>query len=186
MTVRQKQLLLAYLGYYTAEIDGQWGPFSEKAARAFQRDYRLKEDGILGTETQRILRRVIAEEDAPAVKEPEHRFWDEIRFFARKEFACKCGKCGGFPVEPREELIRIADGLRTHFARPVIVSSGVRCKAHNVKVGGVSNSRHLSGKAMDFRVTGKSAQTVLAYVLKQPRIRYAYAIDNAFVHMDIE
>jgi uncharacterized protein YcbK (DUF882 family) len=52
-------------------------------------------------------------------------------------------------------------------------------------VGGVSNSRHLEGKAMDFSIRGKTSAQVLAYVQKQPEIRYAYAIDGSYVHMDI-
>jgi hypothetical protein len=38
---------------------------------------------------------------------------------------------------------------------------------------------------MDFCIKGKSATELLAYVQKQPEIRYAYAIDSRFVHMDI-
>jgi uncharacterized protein YcbK (DUF882 family) len=65
------------------------------------------------------------------------------------------------------------------------VSSGVRDSRHNAAVGGVSNSRHLKGKAMDFDVEGKTSDQVLTYVQKQPEIRYAYAIDGDYVHMDI-
>ena len=39
MTDRQKQHLLAYLGYYTGQIDGQWGTMSTAACRAFQAGY---------------------------------------------------------------------------------------------------------------------------------------------------
>ena len=60
----------------------------------------------------------------------------------------------------------------------------LRCTRHNANVGGVSNSRHLSGKAMDFCVSGVPAATVLSYVKQQKDIRYA--IDGSYVHMDIE
>ena len=114
-------------------------------------------------------------------------FWDEIKYFKKDEFKCKCGKyCDGFPAEPKEKLIRVADRVRAHFGAAAIVSSGVRCQTHNANVGGVSNSRHLSGKAMDFCVSGKKASEVLAYVQQQPEIRYAYAIDSLYVHMDVE
>ena len=42
-----------------------------------------------------------------------------------------------------------------------------------------------SDKAMDFTVRGKSAAQVLAFVKQQPEVRYCYAIDGNFVHMDI-
>ena len=52
-------------------------------------------------------------------------------------------------------LVRKADALRAHLGVPIHVSSGVRCKSHNAAVGGVSNSRHLTGKAMDFTALPK-------------------------------
>ena len=112
--------------------------------------------------------------------------WGGIRYFTRGECACKCGRyCNGFPAEPEEKLVRIADDVRQHFGAAAIVTSGVRCEKHNANVGGVSNSRHLSGKAMDFRITGRSAVEVLSYVNQLPDIRYAYAIDSDHLHMDI-
>ena len=63
---------------------------------------------------------------------------------------------------------------------------GVWGKASNANVGGVANSRHLTGKAVDLRIEGKSAGQTLAWTLKQPELRYAYAIDGNYVHMDIE
>ena len=45
---------------------------------------------------------------------------------------------------------------------------------------------HLIGKAIDLRIEGKSARQTLAWVQKQPEVRYAYAIDTSYVHMDID
>ena len=181
MTIEQKQHLLAYLGYYTLVVDGIWGNGSDAATRKFQSDYGLDPDGAFGPETEARIKEVIANDEAPA------NLWDGIKYFTRDEFKCKCGKyCDGFPAEPEKKLITVADRVREHFGNPAIVSSGVRCKQHNANVGGVANSRHLTGKAMDFRVSGKSASEVLAYAQKQPEIRYAYAIDKNYIHMDIE
>lgn len=176
MTVRQKQCLLAFLGYYREDIDGIWGPKTEAATKDFQRNAGLDTDGSFGTETEKaILAAVCGGEDA----------WSGIRHFSRGEFACKCGKCGGFPAEPDMALVRKADTLRAHLGVPIHVSSGVRCKSHNAAVGGVSNSRHLMGKAMDFRAEGFSSAQTLARVNLLGGIRYAYAIDGNFVHMDV-
>jgi hypothetical protein len=38
---------------------------------------------------------------------------------------------------------------------------------------------------MDFSVQGRSAGEVLAAVNRLPGVRYAYAIDENYVHMDI-
>lgn len=81
--------------------------------------------------------------------------------------------------------MELADRVRQHFGVPVVVSSGLRCKTHNANVGGVANSRHLSGRAMDFCVTGRTSAEVLSYVRQQPEVRYAYAIDGQYVHMDV-
>lgn len=185
MTVKQKQHLLAFLGYYHADIDGIWGAQSEMATRKFQQDHMEQPDGIFGNETESRIRQVIAEEAAVPEKEETEDFWDEIQYFARSEFACKCGKCGGYPAEPEKKLLMLAERVRKQFGNAALVSSGVRCPSHNAAVGGVSNSRHLRGKAMDFQVLGYSAEQVLAFVQLQPELRYAYAIDGTYVHMDI-
>jgi hypothetical protein len=193
MTVEQKQCLLKYLGYYNGKVDGEWGGLSENATREFQSAFGgLDPDGIIGTETAKALKHAVAYDmfKKEEVKEPvkEGDFWDGIKHFKRKEFKCKCGNvyCNGYPAEPQEKLVKVADRVREHFNASATVSSGLRCKQHNANVGGVSNSRHLSGKAMDFCIAGKTAAQVLAYVQKQPEIRYSYAIDNRFVHMDIQ
>ena len=188
MTVKQKQCLLAYLGYYVGEIDGIWGTLSKTATLAFQQDHGLQDDGIFGETTEKAARAAVAADEVKVPTVDNGTFWDEITYFDRSEFACHCGGkyCNGFPTEPQEKLIRVADRARRFLGGPATVSSGVRCSKHNSAVGGVTNSRHLSGKAMDFCIAGKSAEQTLAYVQGQPEIRYAYAIDSTFVHMDIE
>lgn len=193
MTIKQKQALLFYLGYYVGDIDGDWGTLSKTACKAFQKDFGgLEVDGICGAATEKALKHAVAY-GMPAKKVEETKpsasgdFWDGIKHFKRSEFKCKCGKhCNGFPVEPKEKLVKVADRVREHFGNRITVSSGVRCAQHNANVGGVANSRHKQGKAMDFCVSGMSASMVLTYVQKQPEIRYAYAIDSNYVHMDIE
>lgn len=187
MTVKQKQCLLYYLGYYVGNIDGSWGVLSKTATKAFQQDHELTADGIFGSATEEKILEVIASGKIPETTDKSDTFWDEIVYFDRSEFACHCGgaHCNGFPAEPQEKLIRVAEQIRKKLGAPATVSSGVRCTRHNANVGGVSNSRHLSGKAMDFCVAGKSSAQLLAEVQKHSEIRYAYAIDSSFVHMDI-
>ena len=184
MTVVQKQCLLMYLGYYVGDIDGKWGQLSATSCKAFQKDYGLLADGICGPDTEKALKHAVAY-GMPAKASSGSQsgdFWDNIKYFKKAEFACRCG-CGADKME--EKLIGAADKVRDHFDAPINVTSGRRCAKHNANVGGVSNSRHLSGKAMDFSVTGFSASSVLDYVQKLPEIRYAYAIDSKHIHMDI-
>lgn len=191
MTIKQQQHLLAYLGYYAGDIDGKWGTLSKTATVAFQKDFGLTADGVCGEATEKALKHSVAYGISKKVETTTTTtsgdFWDGIKYFKRTEFKCKCGNvyCNGYPAEPQEKLIKVADKVREYFGSPATVSSGLRCTTHNANVGGVSNSRHLSGKAMDFCIKGKTASQVLAYVKQQSDIRYAYAIDSNFVHMDI-
>lgn len=196
MTNKQKQCLLYYLGYYVGKIDGDWGTLSKTAAKAFQKDFGgLAVDGIVGDATAKALKHAVVY-GMPAknvdTKEPTPSntgdWWDDIEYFKKAEFACKCGgkHCTGYPAEMNQKVVKAADKVRKHFGQPVTVSSGLRCAKHNTNVGGVSNSRHKLGKAMDFCVKGKTSAQVLAYVSQLPEIRYAYKIDGSYVHMDVE
>ena len=125
-------------------------------------------------------------------------YWDGIKYFTRDEFRCPCGKCGGYPVEPKEALVRIADEMRAAFGKAVIIvppdghsgGSGVRCQAYNDSLSGsAKNSRHLDGKAIDFSAPGVPGSTIEAYLnklLNAGKIRYWYKISSGSYHMDIE
>lgn len=193
MTIRQVQLLLSFLGYEPGASDGIDGEKTQSAVRLFQAREGLREDGIAGSKTQERLLDAVAQGRMDTRTEPKAEngtgdFWKDIRYFSRNEpyIACSCGNCGGFPVEPTEKLMRLADRVRQQAGAAMIPSSTVRCRAHNAEVGGVANSRHLAGKAMDFSVRGWTAERTLALVRQQKEVRYAYAIDGTHVHMDIE
>ena len=190
MTTKQKQALLFYLGYYVGAIDGDWGTLSKTACKAFQKDFGgIAVDGKCGPETEKALKHAVSFgflKREETVKPTSGDFWDDIKYFKKTEFACKCGKhCNGYPTDMKEDVVKVADRARGHFGAAATVSSGLRCSQHNSAVGGVSNSRHKQGKAVDFSIKGVSGSALLAYVQKQPEIRYAYIIDGNWVHMDI-
>ena len=190
MTAKQKQAPLAYLGYYDGPLDGIWGEKSQRATIDFQRAYMevTAVDGIFGTATEKRILEVIATGEKPkeTILPEAADWWKDIRYFTRPEFRCPCRRCGGFPVEPDRTLVQLADQVREHFGAPIIVSSGVRCQAHNDELdGSAKNSYHIKGKAMDFCVRGVPGAKLLAYVKTLP-VHYAYQIGNSdFVHMDI-
>ena len=46
-------------------------------------------------------------------------------------------------------VTNVLDNLRGEWGRPIIVTSGYRCKELNAAVGGARNSQHLKGQAAD-------------------------------------
>ena len=173
MTLKQKQALLAYLGYYDGPLDGLWGEKSQNATEAFQCDFGgISVDGICGEKTEKALRHSVAygmpeKKSGSTDYTADHTnvqnnntgnstdintgtVWDEIKYFKKQEFACKCGKyCNGYPVDIDMNMVKIADEIRSRIGKPIRINSGIRCKIHNANVGGVSNSQHLFGNAAD-------------------------------------
>jgi peptidoglycan hydrolase-like protein with peptidoglycan-binding domain len=56
VTVSEIQRLLRDKGYYDGSIDGVYGPTTRSAVISFQRDYGLKADGVVGSQTLQALR----------------------------------------------------------------------------------------------------------------------------------
>lgn len=170
MTITQKQNILQYLGYYDGRIDGLWGLKSDQATKDFQKDNDLTQSGVFDEKTAELTKAAVFNDKFKkqtndiiisdfVVTTPKNDFWHTIKYFGRHEFACKCGKhCDGFPVEPSESLVKFLDNFRSAVGQPVYINSGIRCKQHNINVGGASNSRHTFGDAADIRCIGKTPQ----------------------------
>jgi peptidoglycan hydrolase-like protein with peptidoglycan-binding domain len=197
MTDTQRQHLLAYLGYYKLTVDGDWGSGSREACKAFQRDRNLTVNGYGDPETDKALRYAVGNDLQKA--EPDYdedinvpdktgTFWDEIEYFTRDEFKCKCGGkyCNGYPAEPDERMVRIADQLRKNLGVPITIVSGLRCKTWNAIQGGVANSQHMYGEAADIYAKGVSQSRVEAELDKIGGVRYHYPIKGSNnVHFDV-
>ena len=192
MTPEQKQCLLRYLGYYAGAIDGIWGEQSQQATIDFQRAYMepTDVDGIFGAATEKRILEVIATGEKPKERvqiDTTPGWWKDIRYFTRAEFQCKCGGqfCDGYPSEMQEAVVKIADAARAHFGKPAHVISGLRCPQWNAHEGGVENSQHMYGEAIDLRIEGVPAETLRQFVSAQPGHRYSYCINSKNVHFDI-
>lgn len=98
------------------------------------------------------------------------------KYFSQKEVDT-------FKLKP--ELWSLLDTLRGNYGYPIIIASGLRDKDHNKDVGGVDNSSHLSGLAVDINIpdTAKRFKLVVeALKLGFRRI----GIGKNFVHLDID
>lgn len=80
-------------------------------------------------------------------------------------------------LPPRHEVVQVyynlvslvdnlLDPIRERFAVPMIVTSGYRCKRLNKLVGGVENSQHMKGEAVDFCFAGFSKKDMAAAFFK--------------------
>lgn len=198
MTVKQKQCLLTFLGYDTGGIDGIWGEKSRQAVECAQEDLGIPADGIWGPQTETAVLEAVYtyDVDAPAEQEPDtddpelaERF-KGVRYWGPEEFRCQCyGKyCNGFPALPDRMLLELVDDIRDKAGAPGHRSSGLRCQIHNdLQPGSVPDSRHRTGKALDFMIEGLTGRQLLAMAQADPRCRYAYIIGNGpYVHVDVE
>lgn len=126
--------------------DGVIGEITIAAIKAVQRKYGLVQDGITGAKTFAKLNGSSASSGA----------WNGSAHFKKSEMKCKCGGkyCNGYPASIDAKLMAILEALRSHYGKPVVIKSGLRCARHNAAVGGVSNSKHKTGKAADIYIPG--------------------------------
>ena len=54
--------------------------------------------------------------------------------------------------------------LRDKLGKPIIVTSGFRCQRLNQAVGGVPNSQHLTGQAVDIVVNGMTIDQLIQFI----------------------
>ena len=201
MTVKQKQCLLTFLGYDTGGVDGIWGKKSQNALECCQEDLDIPASGHWNQETENaVLEAVYTYDDGPVEEDeadisvgdkssPTGNFWDEIEFFTPEEMKCKCGGkyCDGYPHEIQPLLMQILDRARRWSGHPIKVISGLRCEKWNSIQGGVANSQHKYGEAVDVYFYGVTPGAALAWLQSQPDVRYAYRIEGCNnIHFDIQ
>ena len=61
-----------------------------------------------------------------------------------------------------KKLCQKADEIREFYKKPIVVTSGLRPEWYNKKIDNASpNSKHITGEAMDFVMTGVSPKQIL-------------------------
>ena len=150
--VSELQSDLHKLGYDAGGTDGIFGPKTDAAVKAFQQTNKLTPDGIVGPKTQAALTAKVNVRPTPAQNKQLSKNFNE------REFACR--HCGTVHIEP--ELISRLQALRDALGKPITVTSGYRCPAHNTAIGGAKQSRHMQGQAADLVVAGMTPAQVAA------------------------
>jgi len=102
--------------------------------------------------------------------------------FRRSEFACKC-KCGFATVDV--DLLAALESVRNRFGEPVTINCGCRCEKHNANVGGVENSKHKLGLAVDITVKNVSPDEVYDFFDKSFPLSMGVGRYDTFTHIDV-
>jgi zinc D-Ala-D-Ala carboxypeptidase len=107
---------------------------------------------------------------------------DLTQDFSVDEFSCACG-CGADHISLY--LVERLQVIRNALKEPMPIACGVRCEKHNREVGGVPESAHVKGFAVDIRVTDSGFRYRL--------LRQAFKIFNRievpngnWVHLDLD
>jgi len=103
--------------------------------------------------------------------------------FSEEEMRCRCG-CGLLLYDTK--TMAGAEAMRARFLRAGNVLSGARCPKHNADVGGVGDSQHLFGKAIDLYFDDIPVAS-MAQAARQAgfiRIGSYYSSNPPFVHVD--
>ena len=103
--------------------------------------------------------------------------------FKINEFAQKDYQCDKVLID--SELIKVLEDVRTHFNKPVIITSGYRTPEYNEKIGGVKNSQHTKGKAADIKVKMVLTSKVQNYLKKKYPNKYGIGSYDNFTHIDV-
>ena len=171
LTVRQRQEKLKYLGFYTGAIDGIEGVKTKRAYYDLQKKYffRSKDiDSKYGPNTEKLL------ECAFNVKKYTKNF--DLK---KDKLYCRCkGKyCTGYPAIISIDLLKNLQAERDNWGATTVTSM-LRCKTHNKAVGGSTNSKHLQGKAVDYRnkhtLTLNQRKDCINYWFTLSNPRYSY------------
>ncbi len=99
--------------------------------------------------------------------------------FADYELWCKhCGK-----VDMDSDFMEMLQIARELAGIPFIITSGYRCGEHNAAVGGVPDSSHVRGLAVDIRVRNNNGRYIILKALLEAGFT-RIGIGDGFLHVD--
>lgn len=112
---------------------------------------------------------------------------------SESEYKCRC--CGALPPALRggdiptcyEWFFEDFEDIRLEYGKPIPISSGYRCPAHNQAIGGELISAHLWGLALDLDCKTASEVEELRLIVEaiHPELRMGiYKDSGTFIHID--
>lgn len=108
--------------------------------------------------------------------------WSEIKHFKKEEFTCKCG-CGQNNII--DELVLLLEIARKMANVPFVINCGCRCEKHNKEVGGVEDSAHTKGLAVDISTLSDCVRFNVASALLKVGFKRVL-LYSTFIHCDMD
>jgi len=105
-----------------------------------------------------------------------------MKYFNPSEFSCQCG-CGGGFSDMDSEFLSMLDHARELADVPFRLSSAYRCEKHNENVGGVEDSAHTKGRAVDIIARSGFEKWRVVRGLQRAGFK-RIGVSNKFIHAD--
>jgi uncharacterized protein YcbK (DUF882 family) len=107
-------------------------------------------------------------------------FWLNIKKFKKSEFEDDKGENW---ID--HDLVAKLDTARFYADTPFVISSACRNPSQNARVGGVKNSSHLTGLAVDIKaITSRQKFQIITGAIKAGFTRIG--VSKTFIHLDID
>ncbi len=99
----------------------------------------------------------------------------------------KCHHCGAHILVP--EFMDLLQAVRTEYGKPMKITSGYRCSAHNAAVSSTGLAGpHTTGQAVDISCSGADAYKLVSLALKHGftgiGVSQKGPHDKRFIHLD--
>ena len=108
--------------------------------------------------------------------------WTKVEHFKKEEFTCKCGcSLNNMNVE----VVYMLDTARKFANIPFKINCGCRCEKHNKDVGGVEDSAHIKGLAVDISTRDDKSRFIIISALLKVGFSRVLLYDT-FVHCDMD
>lgn len=104
-----------------------------------------------------------------------------IKYFRAEEFVCR--HCGEVVIDG--SLVELAEQIRRILRRSIVITSAYRCPQYNAAIGGVKNSAHTRGHALDVQCFSSKDRFELVNLLFDLGIE-RIGIAQSFIHFDID
>ena len=101
-----------------------------------------------------------------------------------KEFRCRCGRNTCHYFIANEHFLNTFVRLRSEYNFPLKINSGFRCQAHNEAIGGVTNSKHTLGRAVDISTRSMRGSAKARFIDLANKHFNFVKVYETFIHMD--